>query len=523
MPWDKNSFNFKRGKRGVCFTLNNYTEGDVIEIRKWHERHGWYVLFGYEVGDVEGTPHLQGYVHMHDTKSTTAFNKTIGEAFANKFYFAYAVTLQEAIDYCLKGGKFEEFGVRPLTPKAKGAAGSAAWEGVVEQARAGNFDAIPPNIYVPHMRNLHAIYASASNRRVFDDTIPQTFIWFHGLAGTGKSATAKRRYPKAYTKNNTKWWDGYAYEEVVIWEEISLRKPEAMAALCQFLKTLCDNQPCWVESKGGMMRIRPRCVIVTSNYTIQGLWFEDKHQVQPLLRRFTQYEFTHVAKDLDDVRPPEIAFLEGTDGSPLTEIVIARNQVRTVRFPDEPPAVALESSAPTEEEVMEMLEFDYRKPRATTTTTTSSLTPTAALMLACDDVEEEEEEEECPKAKRRRLERKANSERRKRELQEAVPFSQKDTQELDPSGPVPLVRTKRWWPSREERSGVGGQAGEVSAAAAALLELNDGDTEPSQGDTIDERDGNNSDDVSSYAGTNCEIESEDELRYPEEEEEEEEE
>ena len=40
--------------------------------------------------------------------------------------------------------------------------------------------------------------------------------WRYGPTGTGKSRTAHEDYPDAYIKANTKWWDGYIDQEVVI-------------------------------------------------------------------------------------------------------------------------------------------------------------------------------------------------------------------------------------------------------------------------------------------------------------------
>lgn len=44
--------------------------------------------------------------------------------------------------------------------------------------------------------------------------------WHWGPTGTGKSHTVRTAYPDAYLKTNTKWWDGYQKEDVVIIEEL---------------------------------------------------------------------------------------------------------------------------------------------------------------------------------------------------------------------------------------------------------------------------------------------------------------
>lgn len=44
--------------------------------------------------------------------------------------------------------------------------------------------------------------------------------WHWGATGTGKSRGVRARFPDAYIKSNDYWWDGYAGEDVVIYEEM---------------------------------------------------------------------------------------------------------------------------------------------------------------------------------------------------------------------------------------------------------------------------------------------------------------
>lgn len=45
--------------------------------------------------------------------------------------------------------------------------------------------------------------------------------WHHGPTGTGKTRGVRARFPDAYLKSNTKWWDGYNGESVVILDEMT--------------------------------------------------------------------------------------------------------------------------------------------------------------------------------------------------------------------------------------------------------------------------------------------------------------
>lgn len=45
--------------------------------------------------------------------------------------------------------------------------------------------------------------------------------WHWGVTGTGKTRGVRERFPDAYLKSNTKWWDGYNGEDQVILDEMT--------------------------------------------------------------------------------------------------------------------------------------------------------------------------------------------------------------------------------------------------------------------------------------------------------------
>lgn len=55
-----------------CFTLNNYTNDDIVQLSKEFDGHKY--IIGKEIGE-EGTPHLQGYVEFNVKKSFNALKK----------------------------------------------------------------------------------------------------------------------------------------------------------------------------------------------------------------------------------------------------------------------------------------------------------------------------------------------------------------------------------------------------------------------------------------------------------------
>ncbi len=107
--------------------------------------------------------------------------------------------------YCMKEDTRQEgpweFGVRPVKRNSK-----ADWEKVFEEAKSGNFDAIPADIRVKHYGNLQRIAKDHINVNDSDDV---RGVWIWGPAGIGKSRKARETYPDFYPKLCNKWWDGY--------------------------------------------------------------------------------------------------------------------------------------------------------------------------------------------------------------------------------------------------------------------------------------------------------------------------
>jgi hypothetical protein len=110
-------------------------------------------------------------------------------------------------------------------------------------------------------------------------------FWYWGDTGTGKSRKA-RENTSLYLKKRNKWWDGYDNEECVLIEEWS---PDMKTTTAQELKIWADIYSFPAEIKGGMIVIRPRMLIITSNYKIEEC-FEER-DVEAIKRRFTSVEF----------------------------------------------------------------------------------------------------------------------------------------------------------------------------------------------------------------------------------------
>lgn len=265
--------------RGWCFTLNNYTESEVLALVAAPFK---YLIYGKEVGD-SGTPHLQGYVHFVDTKTRGQAKRILGPRFHLE---SRKGSLDQAIEYCKKDGDFHEFGTKPFTAKEKGQSEKDRWTAILGLAKAGNLEGLKteyPREWLQFGPRLVAQYEPST--KPLDGELCHE--WWVGSTGTGKSRLAWELYPHHFAKGLNKWWDGYAFQDVVIIEEWAPRN-ECTAS---FLKKWADRYAFPVEVKGAILpNIRPKKIIVLSNYTIEQC-FPQKEDCDPLLRRFKVIQF----------------------------------------------------------------------------------------------------------------------------------------------------------------------------------------------------------------------------------------
>lgn len=258
-----------------CFTLNNYNDDEVVIIRALQVKIV-YLVFGYEVAPETGTPHLQGFVIFKSQQRFAAVRKILPRAH-------WEITQRTSIaaaNYCKEDGKFEEFGVLPMSAgEAGGAAEKDRWELARKRAREGNLDEVPSDIYIKYYRTLKEI---AKDHMVKpEDAGDVTGVWLYGEPGVGKSRAVTEVFPAAYKKMQNKWWDGYQNEEVVWLDDYDSKE------LGHLLKIWADRYSFLAETKGGAIHIRPKLFVITSNYPPSSSHFAwDTDLVKAIERRF---------------------------------------------------------------------------------------------------------------------------------------------------------------------------------------------------------------------------------------------
>ena len=257
--------------RNYVFTMNNYPDTKLVE-----EVSCKYIVYGREVG-ASGTPHLQGFISFKEGKTESAVRKLLPGC-----HVEIAKTVEEAIEYCKKEGSFTERGVAPQSLKKANEVQKENWELILDCAKRGAIEEIPAEIQIKYDRALHAIADRESKKRPMETLDELEHEWYCGPAGTGKSRKAREENPMAYLKMANKWWDDYDGEEVIILEDFDKVHADK---LVYHLKIWADRYPFRAEKKGGTVVIRPKKIIVTSNWHPEELWTDDK-DLGPILRRF---------------------------------------------------------------------------------------------------------------------------------------------------------------------------------------------------------------------------------------------
>lgn len=241
--------------------------------------HFKYLTFGREIGDA-GNPHLQGFAYFSTCKSLRQMKVHIDRA----HWEAQRGTCDQAINYCHEDSTPEnpavEIGEKPLNQSQKGETEIVRYQRAWESARDGNILDVEAPIRVKYFGTLKRIATEYGEAPKKLKTIEN--FWYYGAPGLGKSMYCHKKYPDLYPKTPNKWWDCYEGQETVLLDDY-----DKTCGLSQLLKIWADRYSFIGEVKGGTLRLRPKRILVTSNYTIQEI-FGDTVLAQAIARRFTE-------------------------------------------------------------------------------------------------------------------------------------------------------------------------------------------------------------------------------------------
>lgn len=271
--------------RHFVFTLNNPTLDDPSSPKGASLNRiaalsaVSYYIVGLEKG-INGTPHFQGAISFTSPHT----QKSVRRLLLGCHVEVQRGTHVQAHEYCRKEGNFVEFGSPTLDKEAQASEQSAEWEAAFESAKSGDLDSIPVEKRVRYYRTWQCIKRDFQSRVLpLEDVCGH---WIYGPSGTGKSHTVFSSFPGAYLKDTSKWFCGYQGEDTIWIDDID---PTQTSWIGRFLKIWADRYLFPAQVKGGSMVIRPKRVIITSNYKISDMGFATA-DLSAILRRYKEHE-----------------------------------------------------------------------------------------------------------------------------------------------------------------------------------------------------------------------------------------
>lgn len=249
--------------RRWCFTLNNPSEADKTTLNLGPLMRGG--VYQLERG-ANGTEHLQGYVEFSRGLRLASVRSILPTA----HWEQAKGTADQCKEYCTKDDTRID---GPWHVGAPLGGNPGRRSDLVELAESVKLGATTRDIadnhgasFIKYHRGIDAMRALYAKPRMLTESPEVIYIW--GPTGAGKTRIAADvAGSSSYWKDGSKWWQDYAGEKRVLWDEFR----GSHASLSTILR-YCDRYPCRVECKGGSYQLLADTWIFTSNMAPWLLW-----------------------------------------------------------------------------------------------------------------------------------------------------------------------------------------------------------------------------------------------------------
>jgi len=308
------------GKTGkihrLMFTINNYTNVDIDRLKK---EVCSYMVWGYEVGEECGTPHIQGYEEWNNAVSHRAWQKRNPRA--HKILEVEGAPKDNA-GYCKKGdtkkddkphGGWGVFYENPPETWVGEEWGSISEQGkrtdiekYIDYIKAGNckrkiLDKYPNECakFPRLIDQVQQVMCESEVQWLPRGTKSEMGLWIYGPPSAGKSEVMRDLWGMYYEKMCNKWWDGYMGEKIVLIDDPNI---EWSGKLMQHLKIWVQEKPFQGEVKCSSRIIRFEKIIVLCNFSPK-VYFGPGFEEEAFDSRFKTIEVKDRESILSTVRP----------------------------------------------------------------------------------------------------------------------------------------------------------------------------------------------------------------------------
>lgn len=236
-----------------CFTTFDI-ENEPLSA---HKDKIQYIICGRERCPRTNRQHIQGFVVFKSRTRFSSIRNWLPGAHIEKCHGS----VEDNIQYCKKDGEYTEYGIVPKisgsTNKFKDAINLA------ERGAVSEIKSLYPGLYLRYKNTLESLVLCDS-----DELVNSCGVWICGPPRCGKDYAVKQ-LKDLFVKPLNKWWDGYKGESNVLISDVDENHSKWIGS---FLKIWCDRYPFIGEIKCSSIKIRPKRIYVTSNYTLETLF-----------------------------------------------------------------------------------------------------------------------------------------------------------------------------------------------------------------------------------------------------------
>lgn len=268
--------------KSYCFTINDGEPFPFDDVTMQ------YLVYQKERGEEKQHDHYQGYVRFITNKRLTGCKKI----HATAHWEVAKGSPEQNKAYCTKDEtRIEgpwEFGIFPIQGKRTDL--SDVITAVREKRPREEY--IYTDAYVKYYKGIEHVKLMSTQPLQTEDV---RGTWIYGPPGVGKSHHVRKNYPNVFIKQQNKWWDGYDQQETVLIDDFDRNG----VCLGHYLKIWADKWAATGEFKGGTLNLLYTKFFITSNYSIDELFYEDSVLCAAIKRRFKIINLVFQTDSLD--------------------------------------------------------------------------------------------------------------------------------------------------------------------------------------------------------------------------------